>query len=91
MKYKVRITSKFNKDLKVIQKRGYDLSRLRFVIQELANGNTLSPIFKDHQLKGNYKDKRECHIYPDWLLIYKFNDDELLLELLRTGTHSDLF
>lgn len=91
MKYKLVISSKFKKDLKKIASRGYDLSKIKFVINELANGNILDPKFKDHQLKGIYIGKRECHILQDWLLIYEISDSELLLYLLRTGSHSDLF
>lgn len=60
-------------------------------MQILANGETLPPKYKDHELKGNYQGHRECHIEPDWLLIYKIENDILILTLTRTGTHSDLF
>lgn len=91
MKYKVVMSSRFAKDLKIIAKRGYDLNLIKFVISELANGKHLDPKYKDHQLQGNYMNKRECHILPDWLLIYEIIDNELLLYLARTGSHSDLF
>ena len=91
MKYKLRVSASFTKDLKIITKRGYDLKRLRFIIDELAKGNNLSPMFKDHPLKGEYKGKRECHIYPNWILVYEIYEDVLILELCRTGTHSDIF
>ena len=91
MKYKVVMSSKFSKDLKTIARRGFDLNKIKFVIEELANGRTLDPKYKDHQLQGNYMGKRECHILPDWLLIYEICDNELLLYLIRTGSHSDLF
>ena len=91
MKYKIVMSSRFSKDLKIISKRGYDLEKIKYVINELANGNELDPKYKDHQLQGGYSGKRECHILPDWLLIYEIRDDELLLYLVRTGTHSDLF
>jgi len=91
MKYKVVMSSKFSKDLKTIARRGFDLNKIKFVIEELANGRTLDPKYKDHQLQGNYMGKRECHILPDWLLIYEICDNELLLYLARTGSHSDLF
>ena len=91
MKYKVVMSSRFSKDLKIIAKRGYDLNKIKFVIKELANGKQLDPKYKDHQLQGEYMGKRECHILPDWLLIYEICDNKLLLYLARTGSHSDLF
>ena len=91
MRYKVVMSSRFSKDLKINARRGYDLNKIKFVIEELANGKTLNPKYKDHQLQGNYLGKRECHILPDWLLIYEINGDELFLYLIRTGSHSDLF
>lgn len=91
MKYEVKTTTRFQKDLKLIQKRGYDISLLTVVIKKLANGETLPEKYKDHSLSGNYKGCRECHITPDWLLIYEVSAGELILYLTRTGTHSDLF
>ncbi|PID83050.1 MAG: type II toxin-antitoxin system mRNA interferase toxin, RelE/StbE family [Clostridiales bacterium] len=91
MKYKIKSSKKFGKDLKKIQKRGYDLNLIKSVIQKLANGEKLPDKNKDHVLLGNYKGCRECHITPDWLLVYELLDDELILYLTRTGTHSDLF
>lgn len=85
------MSSRFTKDLKLIARRGYDLNKIKFVISELANGNKLDSKYKDHQLTGVYSGKRECHILPDWLLIYEIKDDKLLLYLVRTGSHSDLF
>ena len=89
--YLVRPTTKFQKDLKRIKRRGYDISLITDVIKKLANGETLPEKNKDHGLSGNYMGCRECHITPDWLLIYEIADDELILYLTRTGTHSDLF
>ena len=89
--YRIRPSTKFQKDLKKAQKRGYDISLLTIVLNILANGETLPAKYKDHYLSGNYKECRECHITPDWLLIYEILDDELILYLTRTGTHSDLF
>ena len=89
--YKIRPSTKFQKDLKKVQKRGYDISLLTTVLNILANGEALPQKYKDHNLSGNYKGCRECHITPDWLLIYEILDDELILYLTRTGTHSDLF
>mgnify|MGYP000917729908 FL=1 len=89
--YRIRPSTKFQKDLKKAQKRGYDISLLTTVLNILANGEALPKKYKDHYLSGNYKGCRECHITPDWLLIYEILDDELILYLTRTGTHSDLF
>ena len=65
MRYKVVMSSRFSKDLKIIARRGYDLNKIKFVIEELANGKPLDPKYKDHQLQGDYIGKRECHILPD--------------------------
>lgn len=89
--YKIRPSVRFQKDLKRIQKRGYDISLLKHVLELLASGETLPEKYKDHKLSGNYKGCRECHITPDWLLIYEIDGEELFLYLTRTGTHSDLF
>ena len=91
MKYNVRPTTKFQRDLKRVQRRGYDLSLLTAVIKKLADGEPLPEKNKDHNLSGDYSGCRECHITPDWLLIYELSDGELILYLTRTGTHSDLF
>ncbi len=91
MKYNVRPTSKFQKDLKRVQRRGYDLSLLTDVIKILADGERLPEKNRDHSLSGDYAGCRECHIAPDWLLIYELSDGDLILYLTRTGTHSDLF
>ena len=91
MKYTIRPTSRFQKDLKRIAKRGYDTELLSAVIKKLANGEPLEQKHHDNTLTGNYIGCRECHITPDWLLIYEISDDTLLLYLTRTGTHSDLF
>ncbi len=91
MKYAIRPTTKFQKDLKRAQKRGYDIGLLTEVIRKLAAGEPLPAKNKDHLLSGDYAGCRECHITPDWLLIYETTDKELVLYLLRTGTHSDLF
>jgi len=89
--YTVKPTKKFAKDLKRIEKRGYKIDLLTTVIKKLAAGETLDESYLDHPLKGNYKGCRECHITPDWLLIYEISDNSLILYLTRTGTHSDLF
>lgn len=91
MMYALRPSSRFQKDLKRIQKRGYDLALLTDVIKKLASGEELPPKNRDHQLVGDYSGCRECHIAPDWLLVYEIDGAELILYLTRTGTHSDLF
>ena len=89
--YTVKPTSRFQKDLKKAQKRGLDLELLAEVIKKLAAGEELPPRNRDHALIGDYSGCRECHIQPDWLLIYEVEQEELFLYLIRTGTHSDLF
>ena len=91
MTYTVRPTSRFQRDLKRLQKRGYDLSLLTEIIKKLANGEQLPEKNRDHNLNGDYSGCRECHITPDWLLVYEIDNGELILYLTRTGTHSDLF
>ncbi|MCL2198933.1 MAG: type II toxin-antitoxin system YafQ family toxin [Defluviitaleaceae bacterium] len=90
-KYKVIPSAKFRKDRKRIKKRGYDLTLLENVVEKLANGKPLPEKHKDNQLKGNLSEFRECHITPDWLLVYRIKQDVLELWLMETGTHSDLF
>lgn len=89
--YAVKPTTRFQKDVKLAAKRGYEIELLTAVIKTLAIGEQLDEIYKDHPLKGGYSGCRECHIMPDWLLIYEISDEELILYLTRTGTHSDLF
>ena len=91
MKYTIKPTSKFQKDLKRIQKRGYDLSLLSDIIKKLSSGESLPLKCRDHNLIGNFSGCRECHITPDWLLIYEIYEKDLYLYLTRTGSHSDLF
>ena len=88
---KVRYSSQFKKDYKLIKKRGYDISLFENVLKLLVQNKPLTEKYLDHQLIGNYASYRECHITPDWLLIYKVEEDILTLSLTRTGTHSDLF
>lgn len=83
-------TSQFKKDYKRIKKRGYALQDLHSVLQKLANGEALDVRNCDHALVGDYEGFRECHIKPDWLLIYAIDGDQLILTASRTGTHSDL-
>ena len=89
--YKIVTTGKFKKDLKSILKRGYNMKLLEDVVTKLSSGEKLPEKNKDHALIGNYIGKRECHITPDWLLIYEVDNGNLILYLTRTGTHSDLF
>jgi len=89
--YKIEISSKFRRELKTIRKRGYDIDKLDVIVGLLSKGITLPIKNRDHALIGDNKGFRECHIAPDWLLIYRIEEDRLVLYLLRTGTHSDLF
>ena len=88
---KIRVHNRFKKDLKQMIKRGYDQDKLWDVVEQLANEIPLPAKNRDHALTGNYGMCRECHIEPDWLLIYEIQNSELILLLVRTGTHSDLF
>ena len=90
-KLTVKLTTIFKKDYKLAMKRGRKLELLDKVITTLAMGESLPNENRDHDLQGNWKGYRECHIQPDWLLIYKIEKDVLVLTLTRTGTHSDLF
>ncbi len=91
MKYEVRFTTKFKKDLKLAKKQGKNTDKLLKVIEQLANGKPLEPQYRDHDLTGEYLGCRECHIEPNWLLIYEIFDDVLVLLLNRVGSHSELF
>ncbi|MCM1271144.1 MAG: type II toxin-antitoxin system YafQ family toxin [Ruminococcus flavefaciens] len=88
-KYTLDRTAIFKKDLKKAIKRGCDIKLLTDIIEKLQNGESLPEKNKDHALTGNWKGHRECHITPDWLLIYRIFEDTLILSLVRTGTHSD--
>ena len=90
-KYTVKSTTQFKKDFKLAMKRGLKIELLEEVIAALAMGKTLPEKHKDHALTGNWGGHRECHVLPDWLLIYRIEDEVLVLTLARTGTHSDLF
>lgn len=87
----IRYSAKFKKDYKAVIKRGYNPQLLQAVLELLCSEQPLPPKHKDHPLSGNYDGHRECHIAPDWLLIYKIERETLTLLLTRTGTHSDLF
>lgn len=91
MKRKIQIRSSFKRDLKRIKKAGLDMNKLFTVVEKLANDEILEENYREHKLTGNYTGCRECHIEPDWLLIYEKVDDNLILILNRTGSHSDLF
>ncbi len=91
MKYDVQFTNQFKKDLKKAKKQNRNLDKLFEVIEILSNGGTLDASYRDHGLSGNYKGTRECHIEPDWLLIYEIQNDVLVLMLFRLGTHSELY
>lgn len=91
MKCSIQFTNQFKKDLKLAKKQGRDLDKLFEVINILANGEKLDTKFKDHDLSGSYKGTRECHIEPDWLLIYEIDNNALIFMLYRLGTHSELF
>ncbi|MBQ3180679.1 MAG: type II toxin-antitoxin system YafQ family toxin [Firmicutes bacterium] len=91
MKYTIQRTSQFKKDFKLALKRNCDIKKLQYVITVLANGDTLPESYLDHPLRGDYSGYRECHVEPDWLLVYKITESVLILTLYRTGSHSDLF
>ena len=89
MRYQIRRSTQFKRDVKRAIKRGKDIEQLLSVVQELAEGRRLAAHYQDHPLKGQYKDKRDCHLDPDWILIYAVLNNELVL--YRTGSHADLF
>ena len=91
MIFEVKYTAKFKKDLKVAKKQNKNFKTLFDVVERLANGEPLDLKYRDHALTGNYLGYRECHIEPDWLLVYRYIDDILVLSLFRLGSHSDLF
>ena len=92
-KYKVVLTNIFKRELKLANKRNKNIYKLNVIVDLLSEGESLNPKYKDHALSNNkkYTNCRECHIEPDWLLVYKYNNDELILLLVETGSHSDLF
>ena len=91
MKFNVKYTSVLSMTRTGTHKRGYDMGKLLDVIDLLREGSELPPEYKDHPLQGNYAGHRDCHIEPDWVLIYFKNESTLVLSMTRTGTHSDLF
>lgn len=90
---KIEFSGQFKRDYKLMLKRGCDSRKIEEIITLLAKQEPLPERYRDHALVNsrNYKNVRECHIEPDWLLVYRINNDVLILELIRTGTHSDLF
>lgn len=90
-KYTVKFTTQFKKDYKLAKRRGMNMDLLNKAIDLLANGESLPEKFHDHSLSGNWVGHRECHLQPDWLLVYYYEDDVLVLTLSRTGSHCDLF
>lgn len=91
MKYEVKFTSQFKRDLKLAKKQGRDIDKLFDVINTIAEGGKLDDKYRDHNLNGDYAGCRECHVEPDWLLVYEVIDKVLVLMLYRVGTHSELF
>lgn len=89
--YQVQWTKQYKKDVKLAKKRNYKMEELYSVVEKLASDEILEERYHDHNLEGNWEGHRELHIRPDWLLIYQKKDNLLILELSRTGTHSDLF
>lgn len=91
MPYTIKTTKRFEKNLKRCQRRGYPMEEFRKVITLLSTDGKLPQIYKPHKLKGKWKDNWECHITPDWLLVWEIQDEALILLLIGTGSHSDLF
>lgn len=88
---KFKTTNQFEKDYKKISKRGKDFNRLHTIMQKLINEEGLEPKHRDHALLGNFKNRRECHIEPDWLLVYKVDRKQKTIIFERTGSHSYIF
>ena len=89
--YKIVYTNRMKRDAKLMKKRGKDMNKLASVLSMLASGSPIPEQYRDHQLAGNLRDFRECHIEPDWLLMYQVYDDILILSATATGSHADLF
>ena len=91
MKLRIQTTNEFKNSLKRVKKRGYDIDLLIQVVDMISNSIELPEKYRDHRLKGEYRKYRECHIAPDWLLVYQVIEKDLILVLSKTGKHSDLF
>lgn len=91
MKYKVKLTGQFKRDVKLAKKQGKDTDKLFNVISTIAEGKKLDAKYRDHGLSGNYAGCRECHVEPDWLLVYELIDNVLVMMVYRISTHSELF
>lgn len=91
MKYEVKFTGQFKRDLKLAKKQGKDINKLFEIIGIIAEGKKLDEKYRDHNLSGDYAGCRECHVEPDWLLVYEVMDNVLVLMIYRVGTHSELF
>ena len=91
MKYTIKFTTQFKRDLKLAKKQNKNIDKLFEIIEILADGNQLPAKYRDHELTNNYKDTRECHIEPYWLLIYEIREEILVLMLNSVGSHSELF
>lgn len=91
MKYSVKFTGQLKKDFKLARRRGFDVTKFTRIVEILTTGDPLPNQYRDHALSGVWSNHRECHIEPDWLLIYYTIEETLVLTLVRTGSHSDLF
>lgn len=91
MMYQIKFTSAYKKSYRLLIKRGFDITLLDEVIEKLANGHPLEPKYKNHVLRGKFNGICECHIKPNWLLLYKIEDDILILTIINSGNHSDIF
>ena len=89
--YDISYSNQFDKDLKLVAKRGYNIELLREVIAKLQESGKLDPHFRPHKLQGKYNNYMECHVKSDWLLIWKQDNKTMQIMLTRTGTHTDLF
>ena len=92
LKYKITYTSKFKSQLKKLKKQGKDLKKVKNIIEKIAKGEKLNYSYKDHKLIDNnyFHNFRECHVEPDWLLVYQINKDKLIIYFIETGSHSEI-
>lgn len=91
MRYTLQVTNQFKKSVKLCSKRGLPINELWIVVEKLLNGEELEEKYRVHQLTGNHHNQMECHIKPDWLLLWQTEEDKLILLLVDTGSHSDIF